>query len=152
MKEIENSGIVQVPEGGQVPGQTPSSSVSSNSSSTSIMSSSKRRKNKAKEKLINFPVTDALIVEKGEASFLPKMTNNQLNPKLLTLLKGQSIFLQEGMDMKFYTISDATNIPAPLLEAFSTKIALLKDGNAWTIFRLFEGADLPMPIKKELGL
>jgi len=151
MREIESSGIVQVPEGGKVPGASSSKPVSTNSSSTSLMSSAKRRKNKVKEKLKNFPATDVLIIEKGQASFLTKMSNKQLNPKFLSLLKGQSIFLQEGTDMKFYAITD-NNIPAPLLDAFSKRIALLKDGDAWTIFTLTEGADLPMPLKKELGL
>jgi len=152
MREIESSGIVQVPEGGQSPGTTYKKPVSSNSSSTSLMSSARRRKNKVRDKLTNFPATDVLIVEKGQASFLTKMEKNQLNPKFLSLLKGQPIFLQEGADMKFYSITDNANIPEPLLTAFSKKIALLKDGNAWTIFTLTEGADLPIPLKKELGL
>ena len=151
MREIENS-TIQVPSGGPAPSAPKTKQVSTNSSSTSLMSSAKRRKNKAKEKLNSFPATDALIVEKGQASFLTKMENNQLSTKFLNLLKGQPIFLQEGADMKFYSITDIANIPAPLLNAFSKKLALLKDGEAWTIFTLTEGADLPMPLKMELGL
>ena len=150
MREIENS-VIEVPANGQAPGAT-KRGASSNSSSSSIMSNSRKKKSQAAAKFENFPASDILIVQDKQPSFLEKMPNNELNPKLVSLLQGQAIFMQEGPDVKRYSFEEAASIPVPLLNALLERTALLKEGNNWTLFRLVEGNELPEPLKRVLKL
>jgi len=151
MREIENSGIIQVPADSQLPG-VKKRGASSNSSSTSIMSSSRKKKSQAASKFESFASSDILIIENNQPSFLEKMPNKQLNPKLVSLLQGKPIYLQEGSDVKRYSFEEVATIPVPLLNALLERVALLKEGNSWTLFRLVEGSELPAPLKRALKL